>query len=145
MTGEEFICWSSIDSTKYAGTYVGTDAALGTLRQYLDLAVPYYLNDEQTGIERRDWLETLYCPTPVGGTGGIAFGSVHIQVEGDRVVIQDGGSGSTTAARLPPRISRTGFRRCSTASPDWTSQPTHFGSSSSARATATCGTPAASC
>ena len=92
ITGEEFIFWSSIDSTKYAGTYVGTEAALGLLRRYLEPAVPYYLNDEQTGIERRDWLETLYWPTPVGADGGIDLGSVHIQMEEDRVLIQDGGA-----------------------------------------------------
>jgi ribonuclease BN (tRNA processing enzyme) len=92
ITGEEFICWSSIDSTKYAGTYVGTEAALGLLRRYLEPAVPYYLNEKLTGIERRDWLETLYYPDPVGPDGGIAFGSVHVQVEDGRVVIRDGGA-----------------------------------------------------
>jgi ribonuclease BN (tRNA processing enzyme) len=91
ITGEEFICWSSIDSTKFAGTYVGTEAALGLLRRYLEPAVPYYLNEDQTGIERRDWLETLYCPNPIAPDGGATFGAVHILVEDGRVGIREGG------------------------------------------------------
>jgi ribonuclease BN (tRNA processing enzyme) len=90
ISGEEFICWSSIDSTKFAGTYVGTEAALDILRRYLEPVVPYYLNDDQTAIERRDWLETLYCPSPLAPDGGITVGSVHIQVEDGRVMIDDG-------------------------------------------------------
>jgi len=54
ITGEEFICWSSLDSGKFAGTYVGTPEALDILRRYLEPAVPYTLNADQTAIERRD-------------------------------------------------------------------------------------------
>lgn len=89
ITGEEFICWSSIDGTKYAGTYVGTEEALATLQRYLEPAVPYYLNADQTAIERQDWLEMLYCPDPVAH-GGATYGSVQIRVEDGRVVIRDG-------------------------------------------------------
>ena len=102
ITGEEFICWSSIDSTKYAGTYVGTEAALGLLRRYLEPAVPYYLNAEQTAIERRDWLETLYCPEPVGPDGGVTYGSVYIRVEGSRVIIRDGAAQLYDHRPTPP-------------------------------------------
>jgi ribonuclease BN (tRNA processing enzyme) len=92
ITGEEFICWSSIDSTKYAGTYVGTEAALRLLRRYLEPAVPYYLNEEQTEIEQRDWLETLYYPDPIAPEGEAVFGPVRIRVEEGRVEIRESGT-----------------------------------------------------
>ena len=90
ITGEEFICWSSLDSGKFSGTYVGTPEALSILRRYLEPTVPYGLNADQTAIERYDWLDTLYCPepTPVGGVARI--GSVEIGLEPGRVVILDG-------------------------------------------------------
>ncbi len=91
MTGEEFICWSSIDAAKFAGTYIGTEAALEAHRRYLEPSVPYYLDEEQTGIARRDWLDTLYCPHPVGPGGTVSFGSLKMRVEESRVQIHDGG------------------------------------------------------
>jgi ribonuclease BN (tRNA processing enzyme) len=90
ITGEEFICWTSLDGMKFAGTYVGTETSLQILRRYLDLAVPFYLTEDQTAIERRDWLETLYCPHPVDSEGEAAFGSVRIRLGEDRVRILDG-------------------------------------------------------
>ncbi len=102
ITGEEFICWSSIDSMKYAGTYVGTEEALGLLRRYLEPAVPYYLNADQTAIERRDWLETLYCPDSIGHDGGATYGAVQIRVEDGRVVIRDGAAQLYDHRPMPP-------------------------------------------
>ena len=90
ITGEEFICWSSLDSGKFAGTYVGTPEALDILRRYLEPAVPYTLNADQTAIERRDWLDTLYCPEPTPAGGVVRIGGVEIRVEPARVVIRDG-------------------------------------------------------
>jgi ribonuclease BN (tRNA processing enzyme) len=90
ITGEEFICWSSINSAMFAGTYIGSQAALETLRRYLEPSLPYFFDDEHMAIVRRDWLETLYCPQPVDASGVVRFGSVEIAMEAGRVVIRDG-------------------------------------------------------
>jgi ribonuclease BN (tRNA processing enzyme) len=109
ITGEEFICWTSLDGMKFAGTYVGTETSLDILRRYLEFSVPFYLNEDQSAIERRDWLETLSCPHPVGPGGETAMGSVRIRLEGERVRILDGRSVvydhcPKPAPNLPERI-----------------------------------------
>jgi len=91
ITGEEFIFWSSINAAKFAGTYIGTEAALRTLHAYLEPAVSYYLNEELTSITRRDWLDTLYCPHPIGVDNVARFGPLEIGLEGERVQVRDGG------------------------------------------------------
>lgn len=91
ITGEEFICWSSIDAAKFAGTCVGTEADLAMLWRYLEPSVPYDLDDELTDIIQRDWLNTLYCPHLLGRDGRAAFGQVEIRVEGHRVQVRDAG------------------------------------------------------
>jgi len=91
ITGEEFICWSSIDGAKFAGTYIGAEAALEALRRYLEPSVPYYLDAELTAITRRDWLDTLYWPHPLGTGGGARFGSLEVRVEESLVQVRDGG------------------------------------------------------
>ena len=83
ITGEEFICWSSLDAAKFAGTYVGSPAALEVLYRYLEPALPYTLDAEQTGIARRDWLDTLYCPEPVGTDGARVESASGLAISSD--------------------------------------------------------------
>ena len=90
ITGEEFICWSSIDSAKFAGTYIGPPAALAALRRYLDPAIPYFFDEEHIEIVRRDWLETLYCPQPVDPGAIARVGPVEVAIEPGRVTIREG-------------------------------------------------------
>jgi ribonuclease BN (tRNA processing enzyme) len=90
VTGEEFICWSSINAAMFAGEYLGSPADLQILRQYLEPAVPYFFDEEQLHIVRRDWLETLYYPQPLDEGGVRRFGAVEIRVTGELVEIREG-------------------------------------------------------
>ena len=106
ITGEEFICWSSLDAAKFAGTYVGTEAALRALHTYLDPVVSYYLDEELTSITRRDWLETLYWPHPIGADDAARFGSLEIRLQEDRVQVWDGGRLLYESQQsIPPEVS----------------------------------------